>query len=169
MGEADRTDLENRLKIEAILFNSSKPVDKARLIKDLKIKSEEKLAEIIHDLMNTYSSYNSAIEIVEYADSVSMVLKKIFLPDDIINQFPEDNILNGKEKEVLSFIAFFQPINKTEIVKTFGKRINPVLNSLIDKGFIARNEDRFSTTELFSKYFNTPNNPEEIQKRFSGI
>ena len=47
MGEADRTDLENRLKIEAILFNSSKPVDKARLIKDLKIKSEEKL-EIIH-------------------------------------------------------------------------------------------------------------------------
>jgi len=167
MGENQQRFLEDRCKIEAILFNSPKPVEKSLLKKAINNQNEEYLTELINDLQMMYSGNHSAIEIVQYKDSAAMIPKKVFLPDDLSNSLQKEKILDDKEKEILSFIAFFQPIQIEEINKTFGKKTKRILNSLKEKEFIKEHDSVFSTTEFFAKYFNVPNDVEEIQKRFS--
>ncbi len=167
MVETQEKFLEDRCKIEAILFNSSRPVEKSLLKKAINNQNEDYLSELLDNLQSIYSGNNSAIEIVQYADSAAMIPKKIFLPDYLSTSMQTENLLDDKEKVLLSFIAFFQPIDTREINKTFGKNIKRQLNILKQKGFITDHDSIFTTTALFAKYFNVPNDVEEIQKRFS--
>lgn len=167
MGDNQQRFLEDRCRIEAILFNSPKPVEKSLLKKAINNQDDQYLTELIDNLQAMYSGNTSAIEIVQYKDSAAMIPKKIFLPDDLSNSLQKEKILEDKEKELLSFIAFFQPIQFEEINKTFGKNAKRYINKLKEKGFIKETDSVFSTTDLFAKYFNVPNDVEEIQKRFS--
>ncbi len=101
MGENQQRFLEDRCKIEAILFNSPKPVEKSLLKKAINNQNEEYLTELINDLQMMYSGNHSAIEIVQYKDSAAMIPKKVFLPDDLSNSLQKEKILDDKEKEIL--------------------------------------------------------------------
>jgi chromosome segregation and condensation protein ScpB len=91
----------------------------------------------------------------------------VYLPKDIQKTVPEDETLTKKEKEVLSFVAFFQPVSKIEIKENLGKVGISNLVKLEQKGFVQEEGEIYKTTEVFAKYFGVPNNPEEIQMKLA--
>ena len=169
MGDKEDTFLEDRCKIEAILFGSPKPVPKSKLKKVITKQNDDYLCQLIDDLQNIYEKTKSAIEIVQYIDSVAMIPKKEYLPDQIKITIHSDELLNAKEKEVLSYLAFFQPIEEKDVISTFGKKIKNIVRNLIEKGLIQETNGIYKTTPLFANYFNVPDDIDEIQKRFSNI
>ena len=161
--------VEDRCKIEAVLFNSAKPVEIETLKRLIPNSTDKYIKELIKELRESYSSINSSIEIIEYGNTVSMVPKMIFLSDEISKTVPEDESLTKKEKEVLSFIAFFQPVSKEEIKEDLGKIGLSNLPKLELKGFIKSESDIYRTTDVFAKYFGVSNNPEEIQAKLAKL
>ncbi len=124
-------------KIEAILFAYADPISITKLSNILDINTSDcskYLKDFSHELNN---NQNRGIKIVFLDDSVQLVSKKEFA-EYIKNAIEEKNnyILTPVSMEVLSIIAYNQPVTKGFIEQIRGTNSNGVVNSLVEKGLI---------------------------------
>lgn len=124
-------------KIEAILFAYADPISITKLSNILDINTSDcskYLKDFSHELNN---DQNRGIKIVFLDDSVQLVSKKEFA-EYIKNAIEEKNnyILTPVSMEVLSIIAYNQPVTKGFIEQIRGTNSNGVVNSLVEKGLI---------------------------------
>lgn len=120
--------------IEAIIFASDEAVTVEELIKIID-KSKEEIEEGLSDLINRYQK-NGALELRATNDGYIMVIKQQF--NEYLKKIKprRSNTLSRASLEVLSIIAFKQPITRVEINELRGVSSGSVVNSLLSKGLI---------------------------------
>lgn len=124
-------------KIEAILFAYADPISIIKLsnILDITVSDCKKYLKDFSSQLN--NDKDRGIKTVFLEDSVQLVSKKEFA-EYIKNAIEEKNnyILTPVSMEVLSIIAYNQPVTKGFIEQVRGTNSNGIVNSLVEKGLI---------------------------------
>ncbi len=122
--------------IEAILFASGEPisVDKLAFSADIEISIVEKLVRLLQD---RYEDYNSAIEVLKLGDSYQLATKEKF--SQYIKtalQTKKNTALSAAALEVLTIVAYNQPVTKSFVEHVRGVDSSYIMNSLTEKDLL---------------------------------
>lgn len=154
----------NNLKniLEAILFASGDPIAVSVLSSSLETKTKE-INAAINDLQKEYKENNRGITLVVMNSTVQMATSEQYakLVEDVLSPIRSEK-LTKSAVEVLSIIAYRQPITRSEIAEIRGVRSDYLINTLIRKEMIKECGKKdtlghpalFSTTEIFLRDFN---------------
>lgn len=139
--------------IEAALFSAGRPLSVQELSEGLKL-SKNGIQKILDNLINTYSTNDSAIEIIRSGNNYSMQVKpqlaqhvKFFAQMEI----PE------KVLKTAALIAYHQPIKQSDLQEMFGSKVYDHVKVLNEFGLIRKRQEGrtivLTTTQQFSEYF----------------
>ncbi len=142
-------------RLEAMLFISNEPKTKQELTNILNV-DDENLLTIIEHLAQRYDDSNSAIELRELARGYQLFTRQEhqeFLEEYISSM--DNRKLSTFSIEVLSIIAYCQPITRNQVSEIRGANSDNLISSLVKKGYICEvgcQEDGgatlFGTTDL---------------------
>lgn len=122
--------------VEAILFASGDPIEKSRLAQASGIE-EETIEKIINMLNDRYEEYESALMIIKLSDSFQLCVREKFI--DYIRAAMETRKaapLSPAAMEVLTIIAYNQPVTKGFVEHIRGTDSSSVVNSLVEKNLL---------------------------------
>ena len=149
-------------EIEAILFAVGDSVEISRIAKAVGI-SEEDAEDCLLDLMIRYARPESGLELGRFGNKVRLHTKKeCYETIRKVVPTPETGRLSQVQLEVLTIVAYRQPVTRAEIEKIRGTDSYGVLSSLLDSELIeeqGRLRKRgspvlYGTTEKFLQRFN---------------
>lgn len=147
--------------IEAVLFTMGDSVAVSKIADVIGFEIEE-TRHIIHHMMEKYKAQDRGIRIIELEDSYQMCTKAEMYEYLIrIAKQPKRCILTDVQLEVLSIVAYRQPVTKLEIEKIRGVKSDHAVNKLVEYNLIceAGRMDApgkpilFKTTEEFMRRF----------------
>ncbi len=122
--------------IEAMLFAGGEPVELSRLAAALEITVAE-AAESIEKLKQRLAEQNSGLELVALDDCYQITTKPQYIdPIRKLSQMRRNTPLSGAAFEVLSVIAYNQPVTKAYVEQVRGVDCSGVIGSLTAKGLI---------------------------------
>lgn len=122
--------------VEAILFASGDPVEKTRLSQASGIE-EETVEKIINMLNDRYEETESAMMIIKLSDSYQLCVREKFI--DYIRAAMETRKaapLSPAAMEVLTIIAYNQPVTKGFVEHVRGTDSSSIVNSLVEKNLL---------------------------------
>lgn len=122
--------------IEAVLFASGEPVELYRLAEAVAVDVGT-LPSLIRLINERYEDYNSGIIIKKLESSYQMCSREMYAPQ--IRQVLETkrNVpLSNAAMEVLTIIAYNQPVSKGFVENVRGVDSSSVVNNLAEKGLI---------------------------------
>lgn len=122
--------------IEAVLFASGEPMELCRLAQATAIDAGT-LPSMIKLLNERYDDYGSGIVIKKLEGSYQMCTREEFAPQIREALETKRNIpLSNASMEVLTIIAYNQPVSKSFVENVRGIDSSSVVNSLAEKGLI---------------------------------
>ena len=122
--------------VEAILFASGDPIEKSRLAQASGIE-EETIEKIINMLNDRYEENESALMIIKLSGSYQLCAREKFI--DYIRAAMETRKaapLSPAAMEVLTIIAYNQPVTKGFVEHIRGTDSSSVVNSLVEKNLL---------------------------------
>ena len=147
--------------IEGVLFAAGNPVHVEKLsdILDIDIKSTRAL---VTSLADKYDREKRGIQIIRLEDSYQMCTRRIY--QDYIAHLAEprrSQSLSNAAMEVLSIVAYKQPVTRGVIEQIRGVSCDSLVNKLLEKNFIEEvgrldtpgRPMLFGTTEEFLRCF----------------
>ncbi len=148
-------------RVEALVFASGEAISYKKLQNVLDITYDEvkKAATIIAE---KYSQADSAIELIEVNSSIQFVVKSEFsFYVDKLFEVDSSKFLSKPELEVLSIIAYKQPVTRREIYNIRGINSSRIVNTLVELSLVKSSGHRESaglptlyvTTDTFLKKF----------------
>ncbi|MEG6565872.1 SMC-Scp complex subunit ScpB [Thermoanaerobacterium saccharolyticum] len=150
--------------IESILFAAGRPV-KIKTLSDVLNISAKDVIESFNRLKTDYERKNRGVKVSMINDSIVMSSNEVYA--DYIKKALGLDIKQGLSQaalEVLSIIAYNQPITRIDIEKIRGVKCEKAINTLLEFNLI-KEDGRinapgrailYSTTDDFLKYFNLP-------------
>lgn len=149
--------------IEAILFVSGDPVSIKSLSKSLNVSKEDIITAINSLIDEKYNNDISGIIIIKTNDEFSFSTNEAYF--DIISEYfnyDKQKELTNAALEVLSIVAYKQPITKSEIDLIRGVKSDHIISKLVNDGFIYISDkldapgipNLYSTTNKFLLKFN---------------
>ena len=157
--------------IEAILFAMGNAVSVDKIAAAIGHDTET-TRKLVHQMMDQYNSRPGGLEIIELEDSFQLCTRKEYYDTLIkVAKQPKKYVLTDVQLEVLSIIAYKQPVTKADIEKIRGVKSDHAVNRLIEYNLVyeAGRLDApgkpalFATTEEFLRRFgvsSTENLPE---------
>ena len=148
--------------IEAILFANGSSVEPSRIAAALEI-SEGEASERLNELMNEYQNADRGITIIKLNKSYQMVSVKEYAPYiRTVMDLRRNAPLSQAALEVLSVIAYNQPVTKSFVEQIRGVDCSGVIGSLTAKDLIEEKGRLelpgrpliYGTTENFLRCFN---------------
>lgn len=126
---------ENSAKIEAILFASGESVDKFRIQKVLNL-TKNQLQNCIDELNEKYTQ-RSGIKLLVLGDELQFASNPSYIePVREVMNLKRNAALSNAAMEVLSLVAYNQPVTKAFIEQVRGVDCSGVLGSLSQKELI---------------------------------
>ena len=125
-----------KAQIEAILFAAGEPVEVEKLAEVLEIEPET-VAQGIRLLQDDYDAEERGILLVKLDQSVQLVTKDIYA--DLIRaalEIRRNTPLSQAAMEVLSVIAYNQPVTKGFVEQVRGVESGQIVNNLVEKGLV---------------------------------
>ena len=121
--------------LEAILFASGESISVDRLSQALEVEAEL-VDRLVSRLQDKYEQAGSALQILRLADSYQLSTREEYAPFvkkalDIRRNVP----LSQAAMEVLSIVAYNEPVTKSFIEQIRGIDSSSVVNSLVEKGW----------------------------------
>lgn len=129
---------ENEIKrnIEALLFAWGDRIELSELSTILEI-SPDHLSNIVDHMMEHDFGENRGIRIYRYNDSVQLATKaECYEQLKKLSEIKFPKLLSNAALEVLSIIAYRQPVTKLDVEKIRGVKSDRVIASLVEKGLI---------------------------------
>lgn len=122
--------------IEAILFASGEPVEIQRLSEAAGIDTDtvEKIVQLLND---RYETNESSMQVIRLADSYQLCVKERYI--DYIRAAMETKKaapLSAAAMEVLTIVAYNQPVTKGFVEHIRGIDSSSVVNSLVEKNLL---------------------------------
>ncbi len=148
--------------IEAVLFANGSSVEPSRIAEALEI-SEAEATECLESLMNEYQKADRGITIIKLNKSYQMVSVKQYAPYiRKVMDLRRNTPLSQAALEVLSVIAYNQPVTKAFVEQIRGVDCSGVIGSLTTKDLIEEKGRLelpgrpllYGTTENFLRCFN---------------
>ncbi len=148
-------------KIEALIFVSGEPISIKKISSILNLDFSE-TKKYIKDLINKYKKLNLGFELVEINLSVQFVVKSEF--DVVVDKLLDNDkkkLLSSSELEVLSIIAYKQPVTRKDIFSIRGIKSDRLIKNLLELSLIKENGYRdtiglptlYVTTDVFLMKF----------------
>ena len=166
---------------EAILFAAGDSVDLQRLTEALEL-TPKKTENLMEELKEEFNSQNHGFKIMRYDDSYQFVTHKEYQQQiRTVMDLNRKKPLSQAAMEVLSVIAYNQPVTKAFVEQIRGVDCSGVIGSLTVKGLVEEKGRLelpgrpllYGTTENFLRCFNIssidelPKIPEKEQKEVS--
>lgn len=140
------------LRIEALLFSYADSLSYKKLEQILEVDFES-LKEAVRLLKESYDGAERALEIVDVNQSIKMLTRNEYA-DDIDKLFKSDakKGLSSAEMEVISIIAYEQPVTKRDVERIRGIKSDRIIQNLLDKELIriSGKKDAPGTPMLYS-------------------
>lgn len=126
--------LEDKLAvIEAVLFACGEPVEEERLTEACEVERSE-LSKLIAALNSRYSDCGSSLEVLRLDKSYQLATKKEFAPYiRAAMETKRSASLSPAAMEVLTVVAYNQPVTRSFIDDVRGVDSTGVVNSLLEK------------------------------------
>ena len=150
--------------IEAMLFISPHPVKLSDIYSVLKIPKKE-----IGNILNEMKQNNNykGLEIVNENNVYYLKVKDEYL--DYVRKFNQNREFSRAEIQTLSYIAYKNPLNQSDVIKTRGNRAYEHIKSFLKEGFIDMepngHTNEITITRKFLDYFGM-NSAEDMRKYF---
>ena len=148
--------------IEAVLFASGDPISVSVLSTSLEVSTKE-INSAVKELQDEYLQNKRGLAVVTMNSQMQMATSEEYasLVEEILSPIRSER-LTKSAVEVLSIVAYRQPITRTEIAEIRGVRSDYLINTLIRKGLVAEcgkkdtlgHPAMFATTEIFLRDFN---------------
>ncbi|UCH87899.1 MAG: SMC-Scp complex subunit ScpB [Thermoplasmata archaeon] len=139
--------------IEAALFSAGAPLD-LEALKEATDLPEKKIQDLLKQLMEEYSSRDTALEIARVGEKYAMQLKAEYAGH--VTKFADMEI-PIKVLKTAALIAYHQPIKQRDLFDMIGSKVYEHVKVLHELGLIRRREagrtKMITTTERFSEYF----------------
>lgn len=122
--------------IEAVLFAAGDPVELERLA-DIVDVDKRSLREILKKMMDSYNFERRGIHIIRMQDSYQMCTNGVYA--EFIGRLaepPRKQNLSNAALEVLSIVAYKQPVTRSTIEHIRGVNCDYIVNRLIERNFI---------------------------------
>lgn len=119
--------------IEAIIFAYGEPIETSKISEVAQIEPEmvEKLIKLLND---KYQSTNSSLKILKLNDSYQFTTRREFAPYiKLALETKRNAVLSQAALEVLTIIAYNQPVTKSFVEQVRGVDSSSVVNSLVEK------------------------------------
>lgn len=147
--------------IEAVLFAMGEAVDVEKIAVAIG-HDKETTRKLVHQMMDRYNSREGGMEIIELEDSFQLATRREYYEALIkVAKQPKKYVLTDVQLEVLSIIAYKQPVTRQEVEKIRGVNSDHALNRLVEYGLVAEagrldapgRPILFGTTEEFLRNF----------------
>ena len=157
--------------IEAVLFAMGNAVSVEKIATAIGHDTET-TRKLVHQMMDRYNQREGGLEIIELDDAFQLCTRREYYDALIrVAKQPKKYVLTDVQLEVLSIIAYKQPVTKADIEKIRGVKSDHAVNRLIEYNLVyeAGRLDApgkpalFATTEEFLRRFgvsSTENLPE---------
>ena len=147
--------------IEAVLFAMGDAVNVEKIAVAIG-HDKETARKLGHQMMDRYNSRNGGMEIIELEDSFQLATRREYYEALIkVAKQPKKYALTDVQLEVLSIIAYKQPVTRQEVEKIRGVNSDHALNRLVEYGLVGEagrldapgRPILFGTTEEFLRNF----------------
>ncbi len=147
--------------IEAVLFAMGDAVNVEKIAVAIG-HDKETARKLVHQMMDRYNSRNGGMEIIEMEDSFQLATRREYYEALIkVAKQPKKYALTDVQLEVLSIIAYKQPVTRQEVEKIRGVNSDHALNRLVEYGLVGEagrldapgRPILFGTTEEFLRNF----------------
>lgn len=147
--------------IEAVLFALGDAVGVDKLAAAIG-HDQETTRKIVHQMMDRYNSREGGMEIIELGNAFQMATRREHYEALIkVAKQPKKYVLTDVQLEVLSIVAYKQPVTRQEVEKIRGVNSDHALNRLVEYGLIGEagrldapgRPILFGTTEEFLRNF----------------
>ena len=147
--------------VEAVLFAMGDAVEVDKMAATIGHDTDT-TRRLVHQMMDRYNSRAGGMEIIELEDSFQLCTRKEYYDALIrVAKQPKKYSLTDVQLEVLSVVAYRQPVTRQEIEKIRGVNSDHALNRLVEYGLVqeAGRMDApgrpilFGTTEEFLRNF----------------
>lgn len=147
--------------IEAVLFAMGDAVETEKLSVAIG-HDKETTRRLVHQMMDRYNSREGGMEIIELEDSFQLATRREHYDALIrVAKQPKKYVLTDVQLEVLSIVAYKQPVTRQEIEKIRGVNSDHALNRLVEYGLVGEagrldapgRPILFGTTEEFLRNF----------------
>jgi len=147
--------------IEAVLFAMGNAVNVEKIAVAIG-HYKETTRKLVHQMMDRYNSRNGGMEIIELEDSFQLATRREYYEALIkVAKQPKKYALTDVQLEVLSIIAYKQPVTRQEVEKIRGVNSDHALNRLVEYGLVGEagrldapgRPILFGTTEEFLRNF----------------
>jgi len=159
-------------ELEAILYASGRPVSLTNLVAHLRLASENDAASLIKRLSDTYERDESPLEVSEVAGGrVVLQLKPNFTRQ--ARRFSMKPILTSGPLRTLSYVAYNQPVEQSQVAQARGSQAYKHLRALEKMGLISRRKDGrtriINTTDEFADYLGLPTDRTAMRRQLRSI
>lgn len=139
--------------LEAALFSAGKPVSEQQL-KSLLNRSGTYISALVEKLTEEYRQRNSSLEILRLEGKYSMQLKPEYARR-VLGLSPGE--LRAPALRTLSVIAYYQPLQQSDLVDIRGQAAYEHVAMLLEKGLVQKKRVgrsyELTTTDAFCDYF----------------
>jgi segregation and condensation protein B len=158
--------------LEAALYVAGRPLNLNELCSVLKTRSKNRVRKLVKELMKTYASRNTALEILELKDERYVLqLKADFTP--YVRKFVTRPLLSTGPLKTLSYIAYRQPVSQKRVVEVRGHHAYSHMKMLKEMGLISAEKSGRSTvlrtTEYFADYFGLSHDVAVMKKELKHV
>lgn len=125
-----------KAQIEAVLFASGEPVSAVRLAELLEVE-EETVRQVVTLMKDDYEAEERGILLVALGESFQLVTKDRYA--GLIRtalEIRRNTPLSQAAMEVLSIIAYNQPVTKSFVEQVRGVESGQIVNNLVEKGLV---------------------------------
>lgn len=163
-GESEDRNLEREkieATIEAILFAVGDAVDVEKIAAAIE-HDKDTTRKLVHQMMDRYNSREGGMEIIELEDAFQLATRREYYDALIkVAKQPKRYVLTDVQLEVLSIVAYKQPVTRQEVEKIRGVNSDHALNRLVEYNLVGEagrldapgKPILFGTTEEFLRNF----------------
>lgn len=145
--------MDEKSLLEAALFSAGKPVSEQQL-KGLMNRSSTYINSLAEKLIEEYRERNSPLEVVRLEGKYALQLKPEYA-ERVVGFSPGE--LRQPALRTLSIIAYYQPLQQSELVEIRGQAAYEHVAMLMEKGLIEKKRVgrsyELTTTDAFCDYF----------------
>ena len=125
-----------KAELEAVLFASGEPVEIERLAEAMDV-SEETIIQVASLLKDDYEAEERGILLLNLTGSLQLATKGIYgEPIRRVLEVRKNAPLSQAAMEVLSVIAYNQPVTKSFIEQVRGVESGQIVNNLVEKALV---------------------------------
>lgn len=125
-----------KAQIEAILFASGEPVSAVKLAELLEVE-EETIRQVVTLMKDDYEAEERGILLISLGESFQLVTKDCYA--GVVRsalEIRKNTPLSQAAMEVLSIIAYNQPVTKSFVEQVRGVESGQIVNNLAEKGLV---------------------------------